>query len=446
MKNLFFKHVLKALGMAILLPMLPSCVNEKKEVQETVVNFVKAVNDKQDSIIKVIYPDYLDLIPCSSQCDFHNYMNPDSVIVFPLKDKDWDISKKKYGRYYNMDFPQIPEGVSNLYVLHYGTIRFEIVYDGDKAKILRSFNFFSHYNSDLVGYETFGEVVFAYKIRGIYVLDSKNKDYLHHFSDAAKTAVCAWKLLREGTLDSLSYYYPGSDNGIYIRPIIGDINNCVLETSTNSDYTAEFNVAEQDGKNRIIKLYIDGNNNKKYSTPYMITDSKGLYDFSKQISYIEENGEKIKYNLDDVTDQSVYAITDSIIDVINIRSKYIKKGFVVTSFKTVRGSNRHGERTSGVSISVFNPTQKTIKYLSATLVPVNGVGDVMRNITTVKGIGPLKAGQTATWKFEEALYDPNMIVDHFGAILEVTYDDGSKKTLGLGDAKADDNFSTYYWE
>lgn len=446
MKNLFFKHVLKALGMAIILPMLFSCVNEKKEVQETVVNFVKAVNDKQDSIIKVIYPDYLDMIPCSSQCDFHNYMNPDSVVVFPLKDKDWDISKEKYERYYVLDFPQIPEGVSNLYVLHYGTIRFEIVYDGDKAKILRSFDFFLNNNNELVGYETFDGIMFSYKLSSVYVLDSMNREYLHHFSDAAKTAVRAWKLIREGALDSLSYYYPESDNRKSIRPITGDLaGNCVLESGGNGGYTAEFSVAEQVGENRTIKLYIDGNNNKKYATPYMITDSKGLYDFSKEINYIKENGGKIKYNLDDVTDQSVYVITDSIIDVINIRSKYIKKGFVVTSFKTVRGY-RHGERTSGVSISVFNPTQKTIKYLSATLVPVNGVGDVMRNIKTVKGIGPLKAGQTATWKFEEALYDPNEIVDHFGAILEVTYDDGSKKTLALGDAKADDNFSTYYWE
>lgn len=94
--------------------------------------------------------------------------------------------------------------------------------------------------------------------------------------------------------------------------------------------------------------------------------------------------------------------------------------------------SEYTEGTS-VSIKVYNPTQKTIKYLWFTFIGYNPVGDKVvdrkRGLNiTMKGVGPIKPDESGTYKYTYVWFTD--LVETVKIIsIKVQYMDGTFKTI-----------------
>lgn len=84
--------------------------------------------------------------------------------------------------------------------------------------------------------------------------------------------------------------------------------------------------------------------------------------------------------------------------------------------------------TGGFDIELFNPTQKTIKYIWITTRPINPVGDLAVASKTVQAVGPIKPLNTASFEFEDIYY--SKVIDKIiVSKLKIQYMDGTIKEL-----------------
>lgn len=125
-------------------------------------------------------------------------------------------------------------------------------------------------------------------------------------------------------------------------------------------------------------------------------------------------------------------------------SKYKKVGLIITEIKMTRGCDKDGDATKGIEFSIFNPTDKTIKYVVVFCAPVNGVGDVMGYEKTCRGIGPVTPHNYGSWSFDDVFYDKNDIIDDLKGYFRVIYTNGSSKDVRIKDAYVDDFKSSWF--
>lgn len=175
---------------------------------------------------------------------------------------------------------------------------------------------------------------------------------------------------------------------------------------------------------------------------YVITNSIGLYKFNEKIAdvcarynyeYYRERPEK------DVEAEKVASEVEKEISYRAYhkeRAEYYRKvGLVIDYLKLVRGKDKDGDPATGFQIKFFNPTSKTIKYIVIYTTALNGVNDAMGR-KVARGIGPIKPGESGSYDFSDLYYDRNGIIQDFSVSIELTYTDGSRKTVKWKDAMA----------
>lgn len=118
---------------------------------------------------------------------------------------------------------------------------------------------------------------------------------------------------------------------------------------------------------------------------------------------------------------------------------------MITNLRMTRGRDKDGDTTKGIEYTIFNPTQKTIKYVIASMVAVNGVGDVMSYERTCRGIGPISPHCYGTWSFEDVFTDRNDVIDDLKVSFRVVYTNGTSKTIRWKDAYVD-SFNESWFE
>lgn len=126
-------------------------------------------------------------------------------------------------------------------------------------------------------------------------------------------------------------------------------------------------------------------------------------------------------------------------------SKYANIGLIITDVAMTRGRDKDGDSTKGINFSIFNPTNKSIKYVICSMVAVNGVGDVMSYEKNCRGIGPVGAHETGTWQFDDVFYDKNDVIDDLKVSFRVIYTNGSSKNVKLRDAEVSPYDFEYEW-
>lgn len=120
----------------------------------------------------------------------------------------------------------------------------------------------------------------------------------------------------------------------------------------------------------------------------------------------------------------------------SVLTKFLKNGRIKGLTLLVSVIYDESEYTEGTSAKfvVYNPTQKTIKYLWFTVVGFNPVGDKVidrvkgvSNIT-LKGVGPIEKDESGTYEFDYVWFTD--MVETFKIIsIKVQYMDNTIKTI-----------------
>jgi hypothetical protein len=93
-----------------------------------------------------------------------------------------------------------------------------------------------------------------------------------------------------------------------------------------------------------------------------------------------------------------------------------------------------GGRASGFSIKLYNSSDKTLKYVTVSVVGLNKVRDVVRDplrrttLMTLRGIGPVEPGDVASIA-EERLWSTDVVHNCRLTSLKLEFMDGSKRTF-----------------
>ena len=186
---------------------------------------------------------------------------------------------------------------------------------------------------------------------------------------------------------------------------------------------------------------------------YTIIDSKGVYDFHRKIADLCAEYNYRSYLAPPKTDLEA-------VEVVNVererikeevqrikeeaerkahykeRAEYYRKvGLVIDYLRFARGKDKDGDPATGFQIKFFNPTSKTIKYIVIYTTALNGVNDAMGR-KTARGIGPIEPGDGGTYDFSNLFYDRNGIIQDVSVRIELTYTDGSRKSVKWKDAMA----------
>ena len=119
---------------------------------------------------------------------------------------------------------------------------------------------------------------------------------------------------------------------------------------------------------------------------------------------------------------------------IAFAKKYSKLGLMIREVEMTRGKDRDGDNTKGIKFEIFNPTNKTIKYVVAYVSGINGVGDVTTGQKGCRGIGPIEPYGGGSWDFDDVLYDKNDIIVDLSVSFQVIYKNGTSKTVRVKDA------------
>lgn len=180
------------------------------------------------------------------------------------------------------------------------------------------------------------------------------------------------------------------------------------------------------------------------------TEIKDLYEIvhNTKTYYIEKDKISIKnYTFEDINNLSAETAT-KFKDYTNIMSKLIYENDVKEALNSLNSHKAAGlsiydwsyydesEYTEGTSakITVYNPTNKTIKYLWFSFVGFNAVGDKVidrRSGTSAvlkKAIGPIAKGETGSYKFEYVWFT-DIVETAKIASIKVQYMDGTLKII-----------------
>ena len=92
----------------------------------------------------------------------------------------------------------------------------------------------------------------------------------------------------------------------------------------------------------------------------------------------------------------------------------------------------HTEGT-GFEVEIFNPTKKTIKYITFTVVGLNAVGDPVRdsvrgNSPKLRGIGPIEPGETGSYS-KDYMWMTDIVQSFRIQSVKVEYMDGSSRIV-----------------
>lgn len=99
-----------------------------------------------------------------------------------------------------------------------------------------------------------------------------------------------------------------------------------------------------------------------------------------------------------------------------------KQGIAITDF-SVDG----GDYSTNISISVYNTSKKTIKYLSITFRAFNAVDDAI-GTKTVRGVGPIYPNESGSYDFESVFF--SKVLDHVKIVsMTIEYMDQTKKVF-----------------
>lgn len=87
---------------------------------------------------------------------------------------------------------------------------------------------------------------------------------------------------------------------------------------------------------------------------------------------------------------------------------------------------------TGIKFNIFNPTSKTIKYITINFVGYNAVDDPVSNYGTYtltrKGVGPIPQKESAEYEFEYVWHTDLVQYAKIKSII-VQYTDGTSKTI-----------------
>jgi hypothetical protein len=130
--------------------------------------------------------------------------------------------------------------------------------------------------------------------------------------------------------------------------------------------------------------------------------------------------------------------------------QYIRKKELKEAFNAIEKTKKHGltlihnsifktsEYTEGTGfkVTVFNPTNKVIKYIHFTVIGYNAVKDPVPTIRakkkvtsiTVKGIGPIPEGQSGSYNWDY-MWFTDLVQTHKLTSIKIEYMDGSKRTI-----------------
>jgi len=184
---------------------------------------------------------------------------------------------------------------------------------------------------------------------------------------------------------------------------------------------------------------------KSYST-----ENYDFYEiiYNAKTYYIEKDKVVIKdYSFDDIKNLSDETAT-KFKDYTNIMSKLIYESDVNEAIKALKSCKAAGlsiydwsysdesEYTEGTSakITVYNPTNKTIKYLWFSFVGFNPVGDKVidrrsgTSVVTKKAVGPIAKGETGTYTFEYVWFT-DIVETAKIASIKVLYMDGTEAII-----------------
>ncbi len=235
------------------------------------------------------------------------------------------------------------------------------------------------------------------------------------------------------------------------KKIIGD-STIVLGILTDDSYVG-INLTDycSVGYDRELKsgtiVFVSGT--KRCTKSY----SSGNYDFYEIIYnaktyFIEKDKVLIKdYSFDDIKNLSDETAT-KFKDYSNIMAKYIYENDVKEALNALKSCKTAGlaiydwsyydesEYTEGTSaeITVYNPTNKTIKYLWFSFVGFNPVGDKVidgrtgTSIITKKAVGPIAKSETGTYKFEYVWFT-DIVETAKIASIRVLYMDGTEAII-----------------
>ena len=124
--------------------------------------------------------------------------------------------------------------------------------------------------------------------------------------------------------------------------------------------------------------------------------------------------------------------------------KYANIGLIITELEMTRGKDEDGVSTKGIKYCIFNPTNKTIKYVIVHCYPVNGVGDTMGYPQNCRGIGPVGAHEVGAWSFDDVFTDRNDVIDDLSVSFTVVYKNGSSKSVKWKNAYVNDFKASWF--
>jgi ABC-type branched-subunit amino acid transport system ATPase component len=110
---------------------------------------------------------------------------------------------------------------------------------------------------------------------------------------------------------------------------------------------------------------------------------------------------------------------------LNSKNRMFKNGVAITN----SGVFDVSQYTDGVGFkfSVYNASSREIKYVTVSVVGLNAVGD-SAGTRTIKGVGPISAGEEATYSKEYLWFTDTVVLDKV-IRLDVEYMDKTKRVF-----------------
>lgn len=438
-----------------------SCMSKEEKAARMVKDFVTAVNAKDTATVNKLYKAFLPLVPYCDSTDVALYEKPDSVVILDLSTPEQlKVARVKYPKLTEFNEFPAPKGSKALYLVFFHRdnerLIFELI-DGEKGMyIAKSYNFFGEaYRREALSTEQNGLSV-RYLLDAFYHADLDN---IYAIQGLRNADIITRKVVAAGTLPNaeLAMLYPDvSRLGAF--NISGEPMSivCTLRNTRNTetdsvDIETTVTIAQSDSgtyktQDVSFMMGVDVERTNPNNPDPCIIDSKGLLNRQLLVSKMGEEGQQLLANGENWSDMYFLAEADKLSKKMVARAKYERWGVVLTDIGVAHGRNTAGERTTGVRFEVFNPTNRKIKYVIITALPINSVGDVMGYPSNCRGIGPVEPHRTGSWNFDELIEDPNGIIDDFKCRITVVYMDGGSKTASIAAVQPGDDFSTDLWD
>lgn len=447
---------------------LSSCSSKPKDAKECIMQFLEYLKEgnakKGDDISSDNYWDWRKELEKYSQDTnrtstvfniaqkYNPQWEPETFIQSEDIDEVWDNDlsrlEKIHGRYNNKD------------VVFY--VYFDKHYYDRKNKEYLLYDF-----------EGFLKMDSIITINGIKVKKGTNCADIHFlaYSDIKGVVSCVNEFNKSVKNRKPSYkLFPnakGFGNSIIIDSIASVIQSVTINLTKDLSLK-NYKVECSGGK--IFYVEADSYDYDSETYSYIIKNSIGLYNYEKKILDICTKYD-YEYELSDKpkTDVDAWKLAKSILEKAKAEEKrrieeekkrkeeeerrayqqnrvnyYKKIGLVIKEIRMVSGKDKDGDPTKGIKINVFNPTNKTIKYLIIYVAAVNRVNDVMGR-KTCRGIGPIEPRGGGSYDFDDLFYDYNDIIDDISASVELVYTDGTRKTVKWKDAMSTGGFDEDWW-